>query len=137
MFFEGFLNFQGPPDLKKSSLNPPEGPPDLICPTLFPNPDCKTIACRMPAGAPWNIRGCGIRALKACKRLKDGETGWSKKGLCFMAATKPAAGPFEEVGGRCVRVWEGAGSQRYHIDESVHTAFLRTPAGHYRLLSVS
>ena len=35
-----FIYFQGLPDLKKSSLNPPEGPPDLICPTLFPNPDC-------------------------------------------------------------------------------------------------
>ena len=41
LYFECFGEFQGPPDLKKSSLNPPEGLPDLICPTLFPNVDCK------------------------------------------------------------------------------------------------
>ena len=40
LYLECLGFFQDPPDLKKSSLNPPEGPPDLICPTLFPNFDC-------------------------------------------------------------------------------------------------
>ena len=40
MFLMVFKVFQGTPDLKQSSLNPPEGPPDLIYPTLFPNFHC-------------------------------------------------------------------------------------------------
>ncbi len=40
LFFWVFLFLEGSPDLRKSSLNLPEGTPDLICPTLFPNFDC-------------------------------------------------------------------------------------------------
>ena len=40
LILNDFLAAQGPPDLRKYIPNPPEGTPDLICPTLYPNPDC-------------------------------------------------------------------------------------------------
>ena len=43
LFFDGLGNFQGTPDLRKYPWKPLEGTPDLICPTLFPYPDCKVM----------------------------------------------------------------------------------------------